>query len=67
MSQLYIIRCNTRVLYTTDSLKLAKFKFQLYGQCNKNHVISVRDHSETGLGKCLAQHTGTERGYMNNL
>ena len=60
----YVIRRNTTVLHTTDSLKLAKFKFQ---QCNKNHVISVREYSPTGLGKSLAQHTGDERSYMNNL
>jgi len=63
----YVIRRNTTVLHTTDSLKLAKFKFQLYGQCNKNHVISVREYSPTGLGKSLAQPTGDERSYMNNL
>ena len=67
MTQLYVIRRNTTVLHTTDNLKLTKFKFQLYTQCNQNHVISVREYSPTGLGKCLARHTGRDNSYMNNL
>ena len=67
MTQLYVIRRNTQVLHTTDNLKLTKFKFQLYSQYNKNHVLSVREYSPTGLGKCLARHTGSADSYMNNL
>ena len=67
MTQLYVIRRNTTVLHTTDNLKLTKFKFQLYSQYNKNHVLSVREYSPTVLGKCLARHTGSADSYMNNL
>jgi hypothetical protein len=61
MTQLYVIRRNTQVLHTTDNLRLAKLKFQLYTQCNKHHVISLREYSPIGLGKCLARHTGRDK------
>ena len=62
----YVLRCNTTVLLTTTDLELVKFKFQLATQCNRNHSITVREDSVTGLGKELASHNG--RGnYTNNL
>ena len=62
----YVLRRNTTVLLTTTDLELVKFKFQLATQCNRNHSVTVREDSTTGLGKCLASHSG--RGnYTNNL
>ena len=60
----YVLRRNTTVLLTTTDLKLVKFKFQLATQCNRNHSITVREDSATGLGKELASHSG--RGYYTN-
>ena len=62
----YVLRRNTTVLLTTTDLELVKFKFQLATQCNRNHSVTVREDSVTGLGKELASHNG--RGnYTNNL
>ena len=60
----YVLRRNTTVLLTTTDLKLVKFKFQLATQCNRNHSVTVREDSATGLGKELASHSG--RGYYTN-
>ena len=60
----YVLRRNTTVLLTTTDLRLVKYKFQLATQCNRNHSITVREDSATGLGKELASHSG--RGYYTN-
>ena len=62
----YVLRRNTTVLLTTTDLELVKFKFQLATQCNRNHSVTVREDSATGLGKELASHSGRGR-YTNNL
>ena len=63
----YIVRRNTVVLATTDSLATVKHLFWLHAHGNKNAVVSVREASPTGLGTCLAEHTGGRSAGFNNL